>query len=62
MTFSPFANFENGFHWICVNEINYPVLKIYLVAIGRIIFLGEITHVFNIFSNYFSKLFTLKII
>jgi len=34
----------------------------YPVANGRIIFLVEIKNVCNISSNYFSKLFTLKII
>jgi len=53
--FSPFVNFENGF--IALVWIKWISLcwKMYPVTTGRIIFVGEITNVFNIFQIVFES-------
>jgi len=45
-----------------MNKMNQSVLKNLSGSNGKNCFLGEFTNVLNIFSKYFSKLFTLKII
>jgi len=59
--FFPICQLWKWFHWIFTNKINQSVSKIYLVPTGRIIFLGEITNVFNIFSNYLSSFSCVKL-